>query len=147
MSKSVKSLINQRNISFNKGDITRSKELQKQVKRELKLAKVTYKNKVQTLLTSGSSRPAWEDVKSIMGMQSTKNPISLAGMSNSQLAGGLNIFYNCFNTDDFRSELSVFRDAPLDTSVVTNSDTVCKLFKGVKERKSPGPDNIGGQTA
>ena len=44
MSKSVKNIINLRNISFNKGDITRSRELQKEVKRELKLAKIRYKN-------------------------------------------------------------------------------------------------------
>ena len=44
VSKSVKNIINLRNISFNKGDITRSRELQKEVKRELKLAKIRYKN-------------------------------------------------------------------------------------------------------
>lgn len=62
--------MNQRNISFNQGDITAYKDLQKQVKRECKLAKLKYKDKVESLLSGGTSSPAWDGVKSMMGLQS-----------------------------------------------------------------------------
>lgn len=42
VSKSVKNIINQRNISFRQGDAMAYNDLQKQVKRELKLAKLKY---------------------------------------------------------------------------------------------------------
>lgn len=71
-SKSLKNITNLRNITFSQGDVTHSRELQKQVKRELKLAEVSYKDKVQTPLKSGNSCPAWEGVKSTMGMNSKK---------------------------------------------------------------------------
>ena len=85
-------------------------------------------------------------MKSLMGMQSKKCPISLAGRTDSELANDLNIFYNRFNTHDFNKELSVYRNAcPEQNELHVDRDKVCKLFRGVKERKSPGPDNIGGQ--
>ncbi len=146
LTKSLKNIINLRNISFIQGDETRNRELQKQVKREIKAAKVSYKDKVQTLLKSGNSRPAWEGVKSIMGMNSKKSPISLNGKSDSELANDLNTFYNRFDVHDFGTELSMYKNiSPQETSVHIDSEVVLKLSKGIKERKSPGPDNISGR--
>lgn len=45
---------------------------------------------MQGLLRAGNLRPAWDDIKSIMGLQSKKYPISLAGKSD--LANNVNIF-------------------------------------------------------
>ncbi len=88
--------MNLRNISFNRLDVIRSRELQKQVRQELKLAQIKYKNKVQTLLCSGNSWPAWEGVKSITGMQSRRTPLYFAGKSDSELADDLHSVYNHF---------------------------------------------------
>ncbi len=129
VSKSLKNTINLRNISFIQGGISRSRELQKQVKRELKIAKVSYKDKVQSQLRSG---------KSIMGMNKKKCSISFSGKSSSELANDLNVFYNRFNIYDFSHELSIVKDASSQKpDIHVDSDSVLKLFKGVKERKSP----------
>ncbi len=143
VSKSLKNIINQRNIAFNQGNITRSRELQKQVRREIKLAKVSYKHKVQSLLSTGNSRPAREGVKFIMGMHSKKSSISFAGKSDYELVNDLNIFYNCLNNYDFSEEMSAYRNAP--PFEITVKFSVFKLFRGVKEGKNPGSDKVSGR--
>ncbi len=45
-----KNTIIQRNICFNQDDVTQYKVLQKQVKKELKLARLNYKDKVEYIL-------------------------------------------------------------------------------------------------
>ena len=72
VSKSVKNVINKRNISFNTGVMGTYKELQKQVRKEIKLAKQQYKDRVENLFSTGSARPAWEGVKSLFGTQPHK---------------------------------------------------------------------------
>ncbi len=110
VSKSLKFIINQRNISFHKGDLTQYRVLQKQVKREIKLAKLKYKDRVGNMFATGNPRPAWEGVKSMLGMQTKRHPISLNGKSNFDLSNELNMFYNRFNVHDFNNELSVFKN-------------------------------------
>lgn len=53
------------------------------------------------------SRPAWKDVKSMMGMQSKNCSISLNGKSVFVLLNELNTSYNHFNVQNFNEELSV----------------------------------------
>ncbi|KAK0133131.1 putative protein MSS51, mitochondrial [Merluccius polli] len=132
VSKSVKNIINQRNISFQ--DVTL-------LRRELKLAKLNYKDKVESLLSSGTSRPAWDGLKCMMGLQSKKTPVSLNGKSDPELANELNIFYNRFNTYDFSKELCEYSnmctEQQYETGIVVDKEHVCKFLRGVKERKSP----------
>ncbi|KAK0153225.1 Multidrug resistance-associated protein 1 [Merluccius polli] len=97
------------------------------------------------MLSTGNSRPAWEGVKAMMGMQTKKCPISLNGMPDLALSNELNTFYNRFNIYDFSEELSVFNNvAPGQSNVQVDRNKVLTLFRGTKERKSPGPDGIGG---
>ena len=125
--------------------MTQYRVFQKQAKKELKLAKLNYKDKVEKMLSTSNSHPAWEGVKAMMGMQSKKCPISLNGMSDLAISNELNTFYNRFNTYDFSEELSVFNSiAPGQSNVQVDRNKVLTLFRGLKERKSPGPDGIGG---
>lgn len=73
------------------------------------MAKISCKDKVQTQLKSRNSHPAWEGVKSMMGMNSKKCSISFIGKSGCELANDLNHFYNHFDVHDFSRELSVFK--------------------------------------
>lgn len=82
----------------------------------------------------------------MMGMNSKKFYISLDGKLDFDLSNDLNVFYNRFNSHDFRQELAVFNNGALDQSRVNvDKDMVLKLFRGVRERKSPGPDGIWGR--
>lgn len=104
VTKTAKNTLKQRNTYFIKGDTEKYKELQKQVKHELQMAKHNYKVRLENLLSSGSSRPAWEGVKSIMGLQSKKHHVSLRGRSDLDLANELNVFSNRFNVYDFSND-------------------------------------------
>lgn len=44
------------------------------------------------LLSTGQSRSAWEGIKSIMGMQSTRHPIFLSGKSALEFPNDFDIF-------------------------------------------------------
>lgn len=69
------------------------RELQKQVNKELKLVKVNYEDKVETLLSPGNSCPArGGGMESMMGVQSKECPISLTGKTDSDLANDLAFF-------------------------------------------------------
>lgn len=57
VSKSVKTVIDQKNICFSQGDTVQFKELQKHLQKEIKLAKCRYKDKIESMLKEGSSRP------------------------------------------------------------------------------------------
>lgn len=48
---------------------------------EFKLAKCSYKDKIKNLLSTGDSQAAWAGLKSMMGMQSKKCPISISAKS------------------------------------------------------------------
>ena len=58
----------------------------------------------------------------------------------------MNTLYNHFNIYDFSEELSVFNNvAPGQSNVQVDRNKVLTLFRGTKERKSPGPDGIRGR--
>ena len=85
-----------------------------------------------------------------MGMHSKKHDIAWNGSTDFDLSNELNVFYNRFNVHDFSEEVSGFKDVDVDlntvhSSVSINEAMVLKLFRGVKERKRPGPDGIGGR--
>ncbi len=90
--------------------MTQNKVLQKQVKKELKLAWLSYKKKVEYMFSTGNSRSAWEGLKSMMGMHSKKCYISLDGKLDFDLANDFNVFYNRFNVHNFSQELSAFKN-------------------------------------
>lgn len=88
----------------------------------------------------GSSHTALEGVKSIMGMQSKKCPMSLNGKSEADVSK-LYLFYNYFNVQDF-SKLSVFVNVAF--SVHVDKSAVQRPFRSLNIRKSPGSDRVGG---
>lgn len=80
-------------IAYYQGDIIQQKEAQKIVKREIKLAKMQYKDKVQDKLRMGNSRSAWRGLKSMLGIQDKKRTFLNTDKSDYTLAEELNQFY------------------------------------------------------
>lgn len=149
ITKQVKSSINLRNIYFKQGDSIRYKEANKQVRNEVKLAKLRYKEKIETMFTNGKSHVAWDGVKSIIGTKQKRKCISLGGKSDYELADAFNSFYVRFDNHDFSRELSDYRGNSVIQStpvkIQINEADVRSCFSQVKVRKSPGPDHIGGR--
>lgn len=117
VTKSVKNTIIQRNICFKQGDVTQYKVLQNQVKKELKLARLNFKDKVEYMFSTGNSHTVWEGVKSMMGMHSKKCNISFDDKLDFDLADDLNVFYNRFNVPNFSQELATFENVSFEQIV------------------------------
>lgn len=74
--------MNLQNISR---DLMQHRALQKQVKKEIKLAKLKYKDRVGNMFAifpTGNPCLAWEGVKSMFGMQTKQHPKSDFDLSN-----------------------------------------------------------------
>lgn len=78
------------------------------------------------------------------GMQSKKRHVSLNRRSNLVLSNELDSFYNHLNNCNFSEDLRFFLNAVSLQKIVDRSK-VCVWVCGVKERKSPSPDAIGGR--
>ncbi len=130
-------------------DGIRYREAHKLVRNEVRLAKLRYKEKVETMFKSGESHLAWDGVKSIIGTKQKIKSITLGGKSDHELADDFNLFFTRFDTHDFTSELSKYGGniVTLDSSVkfqISEAD-VRSCFGQVKERKSSGLDHISGR--
>ena len=145
VSKSLKNSLNRKKLAFHQGDIDQQREAKKLVKKELKLAKIQYKNKVEEELKNGSSRSAWRGIKSMVGMQDTKKCLSDPHKSDSALAEELNQFYLRFDSHDFSNELSEFRGAPVSSQIQIDEMDVWRTLEQTNVRKSQGPDCISGR--
>lgn len=74
-------------------DTIQQKEAQKIVKRETKLAKMQYRDKVQDKLRMGNSCSTWRGLKSMLGIQDKKRTLSNTDKSDYTVAEELNQFY------------------------------------------------------
>ncbi len=80
ITKSIKSLMIERNKAFHAGDLERKHDLQKQIKCEIRRAKNKYKEKVEGDLRGNRLGSAWESMHTITGSKSKSNsPIQLVG--------------------------------------------------------------------
>ncbi len=88
ITKSIKSLMVERNKAFHAGDLERKHDLQKQIKCEIRRAKYKYKEKVEGDLRGNRLGSAWESMHTITGSKSKSNaPLKLVGYkSDIQLA-------------------------------------------------------------
>lgn len=81
----------------------------------------------------------------MMGIKPKGNPISFNSMRDLKLSMSLITFRNCYNTQDFSMELFFFTNrVHKQNTVHVDQGTVLELFWRVKERKSLGPNDIGG---
>lgn len=81
-------LIHERKKAFIEGNILKVREIRKEIRSEIKKAKVKYKDKVEAEMGSNNLRVAWAGMKHMTGhCYSDCNKISLPGFSSdSQLA-------------------------------------------------------------
>lgn len=84
----LKGLICKRKNAFNEGNVTEVKEIKKEIRSEIKKAKLRYRDKIEAELGSNNLREAWNGMKSMTGYNDKGNKnIALAGFnSDKQLA-------------------------------------------------------------
>ncbi|KAK0146882.1 putative RNA-directed DNA polymerase from transposon BS [Merluccius polli] len=132
------------------GSEAEKKEVNREVKRAINIAKLKYKNKVEQTFEKGNLRAAWQGIKNMAAVNSvstSRKPIQVAGRSSTSLPNDLNSFYTRFEKDNstqLESIISTLR--PDDSGLIINTSEVVRALKRTKKNTAPGPDNICGRT-
>lgn len=147
VTKNLQALLNRKKRAFKLDNLSELNGLQREIKCEIKRAKLAYKQKVEDKLSSNSLGSAWDSVKTMVGLNDkTKKRVSLEGFHSDQaLAEELNKFYSRFDVHDFSKEIADLKQSLSEPSAPTPSFSVQSVentFKHCKARTSPGPDNI-----
>ena len=151
ISKSLRSLLQKKRKAFREGNTGELKSLQKEIKREVKIGKINYKNKIEAQLKANNLGSAWDGMKTITGLKDRgRKTISLDGFNcDLQLAQSLNDFYCRFDSHIFRDNHMELKNsllsAPHPPTPFFKEQDVISGFKKCNPRKSAGPDHIGGR--
>ena len=91
---SLKQVQMKKHSAFHNGDEDENREATKEVRAEIKRAKLQYKNKIEERLGSNNLKAAWDGVKRMTGLHKTQNkPVHIPMYkSDSDLSEALNTF-------------------------------------------------------
>lgn len=152
LDKAVKDALHRKHKAFLHGDGKDKIEAKKEVRYEIKRAKLQYKSEIEEKFHSNDLRAVWDGMKAMTG-QDKKNPgsVIIDGFdSNLGLANALNDFYLRFNDEhDFTKDHGNFVDSLNDITAnpqpTISAISVRSMFLKCNVRKSPGPDMITGK--
>lgn len=149
MTKDLKNILNKKKRTFFTGSEAEKKEVNREVKRAIKIAKLKYKNKVEQTFGKGNLRAAWQGLKNMAAVNSvstSRKPIQVAGSSFTSLPNDLNSYtrFEKDNSTQLESIVSTLR--PDDSGLNINTSEVVRALKRTKKNTAPGPDNICGRT-
>ena len=150
ITKSLKSLLQKKSKAFREGNTLELRNLQKEIKKEIRVGKMKYKGKIEAQLRANNMGSAWDGMKTITGLKSNgRKKVALADYScDKLLAQNLNDFYVRFDAHDFSDKHAEIRNellpAPPTSSFFEEHDVI-KCFKKCNPKKSAGPDHIGGR--
>ena len=147
---SLKQVLMKKHSAFHNGDEDENREATKEVRAEIKRAKLQYKNKIEERLGSNNLKAAWDGVKRMTGLHKTQNKPFHIPMykSDSDLSEALNTFFSRFDIHDFSDEhkkLTEEQALVKSTLFSITQEDVRSVFKRNKVNKSPGPDGITGR--
>ncbi|XP_051807534.1 uncharacterized protein LOC127534985 [Acanthochromis polyacanthus] len=94
----IKAILNQKKQAFRDGDKERLKEVQHELKRRLKVAKMEYKKKIERKFQYSNIRDVWRRINTISGHNNKKRREQIVG--DVERADELNLFFNRFDTVD-----------------------------------------------
>lgn len=145
VSKKLKNLLHEKRVAHTQNNEIAKKEIQQEIRRQVKADKLAFKEKVQTAMASGNSREAWQGIKTMTNVPhkgKAKTFVSYGKGEEQHAANELNKFFSRFENVNGLNEIHpVISDTH---SITVNQADVCSLFKKINPRKSPGPDKIGG---
>ncbi|KAM3624257.1 uncharacterized protein V6R79_021176 [Siganus canaliculatus] len=148
VTKELKEIINRKKRIFFSGTELEKREINKEVKRAIKIAKLNYRNKVEEKFTHGNLRSAWQGLKRMAAVNTTSStaPILIPESSPASLANDLNSFYTRFETDN-STQLANIRSRlqPSSSAITFYTKDVVRALKRTKTSSAPGADNISGR--
>ncbi len=139
----VRSALSAQTSAFKSGNTDDRKQASYDLRKSIKAAKRTYKNKVEEQFNTNNARSMWQGISNITGSKGNKPAtVNIAA----SLPDKLNTFYARFeahNTAHTESAPAAAAEevSPLSLSVAD----VTRSFKRVNIRKAVGPDGIPGR--
>ncbi len=136
----IRSALSARTSAFKSGNSDDRKQASYDLRRTIKAAKRTYKNKVEEHFNNNNPRSMWQGINNITGFKGNKPAtVNIAA----SLPDELNTFYARFEADNTAHTESAAAEevSPLTLSVAD----VTRSFKRVNIRKAVGPDGIPGR--
>ena len=106
ITKHVKTYLNKKKYAFMRGDKTEVRELDKEVGRKAKLAKLAYKDKVEEKLKVGNAKDAWRGLNTMIGRKKNKQQAIKADNPRG-LANELNRLQTRVDVTDFSNERDI----------------------------------------
>ncbi len=139
----VRSALSARTSAFKSGNSDDRKQASYDLRRSIKAAKRTYKNKVEEHFNNNNPRSMWQGINNITGFKGSKPAtVNIAA----SLPDELNTFYARFEADNTTHTESAAAAAAEEVSPLTLSVAdVTRSFKRVNIRKAVGPDGIPGR--
>ena len=142
----LKQLLYRKRVAFKKGDGDEVKAVQRQLTRQIREEKRSFRSKLEQNFREGNARQYWRDIGTITGHKQGKVPLQTS--DESKLAADLNKFYARFDQRDFSSEqqraMQEVRSRP-STPVAITTEEVKASFRQVRVRSAAGPDDISGR--
>lgn len=62
MSKKLKQLLNNKKVAYYNHDILAKRDVQREIKRQIQIDKALYKQKIESKMSQGNSKQAWEGI-------------------------------------------------------------------------------------
>ncbi len=139
----VRSALSARTSAFKSRNTNDRKQASYDLRRTIKAAKRTYKNKVEEHFNNNNPRSMWQGINNITGFKGSKPAtVNIAA----SLPDELNTFYARFEADNTAHTESAAAAAAEEVSPLTLSVAdVTRSFKRVNIRKAVGPDGIPGR--
>ena len=145
VTKEVKEVINKKKATLSNKDVN-LRSIQRELNSVIKVAKRSYKEKVEKLFKSNQTCDAWKGLKQLSGFVK-KNCLPEPEDVN-EYVNDLNKFYARFDDKDFSSECAEMMDlvyAHNDDRIVLCDQDVLKALNRAKAGKACGPDKISGR--
>ncbi|XP_051814888.1 uncharacterized protein LOC127537121 [Acanthochromis polyacanthus] len=113
----IKAILNQKKQAFRDGDKERLKEVQHELKRRLKVAKMEYKKKIERNFQHSNIRDVWRGISTISGHNDKKRREPIVG--DVERADELNLFFNRFDTVDTPTSTATPPSSPQHVEIPT----------------------------
>ena len=143
LSKELKHFLNEKKLAFIQGDMQKVREMEKDFRRQKKIAKAEYKDKVEVRFKGGNAREAWKGLNTMMGREQQKQLFTCQDPH--AFVNELNTFYARFDVKDFSQDCDDLCQSLIPSSVNISEENVVKIFSHINPRKAPGPDGLRGK--
>eukprot|EP00745_Piridium_sociabile_P040895 TRINITY_DN7963_c0_g1_i8.p1 TRINITY_DN7963_c0_g1~~TRINITY_DN7963_c0_g1_i8.p1 ORF type:complete len:536 (+),score=69.46 TRINITY_DN7963_c0_g1_i8:209-1816(+) len=154
ISKSIKSVLNEKKAAFQTGNKESRKQVQTRLRGELRKGQRDFKTKVEQKFQTGKMNDAWDGLKTLTGETKKKSGYCQMNIQERmEFSNKLNDFYCRFEREDLGDELNrvvlqlkqKLKDQNEYQDFEINAELVKSQFLKVNIRKAIGPDNISGR--